>query len=567
MTEIADPSTLAAAPGPGSAPRPGGPAVHVRGPRARGGRWPPSAPSPPGCSRTGSPRSRLFEALPVETNQLYTPYVDLRAASLDGRAPYGLTGAAAACPAAGAPRGRGRAARDARGRRRGRWPCRTRPARPASGSSRWASWSATDEPLARGAARPAAPCPRGREARPAVARGLVRRACSSTSRPASAWTQPIVLRWAVGAPRLRHRAHADRPRRRRRGLRGRGAGDVATASVAGAQALLCATTEIRLGAHARLAMASLQETRPGPGRVPAAARGHRRGRGPALGARPARRAASCARAWTTSWPATGARSSRSRSCSASDDQLFDLTSYTRHVGRDTTGHLLSKGVLMDRARAYMKGLITIEKTAIGTDSYLGEFGMNLSKAARAVAIPSPRDRPAGLPPRGPLVVRRPDRRDAALLPREPRDPARTRRASSSSSGSWSRSWPGSRSRRRRIACARRWRPSGTPASRAPGRHRRPDRPPAARRRPPQSASVAAVVRRYRRPTAARRPSRRRPSTRRRPSGSAPADVRATDRMPPTRPRSCRMLVRWTVSARGSAVLVRRPPCGPKSARP
>ena len=43
---------------------------------------------------------------------------------------------------------------------------------------------------------------------------------------------------------------------------------------------------------------------------------------------------------------------------------------------------------MDRARSYLKGLITIEKTAIGTDSYLGEFGMNLSKSARAVAIPS-----------------------------------------------------------------------------------------------------------------------------------------------------------------------------------
>jgi Fe-S cluster assembly scaffold protein SufB len=71
-----------------------------------------------------------------------------------------------------------------------------------------------------------------------------------------------------------------------------------------------------------------------------------------------------------------------------DDQLFDLTSYTRHVGRDTTGNLLSKGALLDRARTYLKGMIEIEKTAIGTDSFLGEFGMNLSKAARSVAIPS-----------------------------------------------------------------------------------------------------------------------------------------------------------------------------------
>src|SRR4029079_11926762 len=70
------------------------------------------------------------------------------------------------------------------------------------------------------------------------------------------------------------------------------------------------------------------------------------------------------------------------------EQLHDLTSYTRHVGRDTTGQLLSKGVLLDKARSYLKGLITIEKSAVGTDSYLGEFGMNLSKSARAVAIPS-----------------------------------------------------------------------------------------------------------------------------------------------------------------------------------
>src|SRR6185369_4914040 len=68
------------------------------------------------------------------------------------------------------------------------------------------------------------------------------------------------------------------------------------------------------------------------------------------------------------------------------DQIFDLTSYTRHLGRDTTGNLLSKGALMDRARSYLKGMIVIEKSAVGTDSYLGEFGMNLSKQTRSVAI-------------------------------------------------------------------------------------------------------------------------------------------------------------------------------------
>jgi Fe-S cluster assembly scaffold protein SufB len=69
-------------------------------------------------------------------------------------------------------------------------------------------------------------------------------------------------------------------------------------------------------------------------------------------------------------------------------QLFDLTSYTRHIGEDTTGDLLSKGVFLDRSRGYFKGLIQIEHSARGTDSFLGEFAMLLNKKARSVAIPS-----------------------------------------------------------------------------------------------------------------------------------------------------------------------------------
>ncbi len=69
-------------------------------------------------------------------------------------------------------------------------------------------------------------------------------------------------------------------------------------------------------------------------------------------------------------------------------QLFDLTSYTRHIGADTTGDLLSKGVFLDRAKAFFKGMITIEKSAKGTDSFLGEFAMLLTKQARSVTIPS-----------------------------------------------------------------------------------------------------------------------------------------------------------------------------------
>jgi Fe-S cluster assembly scaffold protein SufB len=69
-------------------------------------------------------------------------------------------------------------------------------------------------------------------------------------------------------------------------------------------------------------------------------------------------------------------------------QLFDLTSYTRHIGTDTTGDLLSKGVFTDRARGYIKGLIEIQRSAKGTDSFLGEHSMLLGRKARSVTIPS-----------------------------------------------------------------------------------------------------------------------------------------------------------------------------------
>ena len=69
-------------------------------------------------------------------------------------------------------------------------------------------------------------------------------------------------------------------------------------------------------------------------------------------------------------------------------QLFDATTYTTHTGADTTGDILSKGVFLDRARGYYKGMITIERTARGTDSFLGEFAMLMTKQARSVTIPS-----------------------------------------------------------------------------------------------------------------------------------------------------------------------------------
>jgi Fe-S cluster assembly scaffold protein SufB len=69
-------------------------------------------------------------------------------------------------------------------------------------------------------------------------------------------------------------------------------------------------------------------------------------------------------------------------------QLFDLTSYTRHRGADTTSDLLSKGIFTGKSRGYIKGMIEIARSARGTDTFLGEFSMLLDKTSRSVTIPS-----------------------------------------------------------------------------------------------------------------------------------------------------------------------------------
>jgi Fe-S cluster assembly protein SufB len=153
------------------------------------------------------------------------------------------------------------------------------------------------------------------------------------------------------------------------------------------QSLHLATTEVRLGADADLQFASLQDFTTGTIAFQT--------RSSALGDRASLR-------WALAQ--VGGRVAKSRVDNrlagdgssveqveivfGSDDQLFDLTSYTRHVGEDTTGLLTSKAAMLDRSRSYIKGLTSIERSAHGTDSYLGEFGMLLSKEARSVTIPS-----------------------------------------------------------------------------------------------------------------------------------------------------------------------------------
>jgi len=200
--------------------------------------------------------------------------------------------------------------------------------------------------------------------------------------------RPIILRWQAGAP---DRALISRT------LVTLGDGAAATVleelvasgppELDGGQSFLAGTLEVRLGREASLELASLQELP-----SPTVAFQHRN--------------AVIGEGATLHWALAqlGSRLVRSRVDNrlegdrskveqveivfGGEDQLFDLTSYTHHIGRDTTGNLLSKGALLDRARSFMKGMIVIDRSAVGTDSFLGEFGMNLSKATRSVAIPS-----------------------------------------------------------------------------------------------------------------------------------------------------------------------------------
>ncbi len=327
-----------------------------------------------------------FEALPVEGNRLYTPYLDLRAASLDAAAPY-VTSASVASTGDGAPALPGELAGLLEVHEDGVAVAGLSDEARVAGVRllTLGELVRSDEPLARALLD-------GGELLPADDK------LAQLSR--AAWSQggvvlvpagvrlrePIVLRWSVGAPRaligrtlvvLEDGAEAQIVE------------ELVTSDgvTVGAQALLSLTTEIRLGAHARLAMASLQEL--GPDQVVFQQRRAEIGEGADLRWALAQLGGRLVRSRVDN-VLVGDRSTveQVEIVFGAGDQLHDLTSYTRHVGRDTTGQLLSKGVLVGRARTYMKGLITIDRSAIGTDSFLGEFGMNLSKLARSVAIPS-----------------------------------------------------------------------------------------------------------------------------------------------------------------------------------
>ena len=327
-----------------------------------------------------------YETQPVEANQLYTTYVDLRAADLAEVRPWDAPavsgGAAAELPAGAA--GFASVAED------------RVEALVLDGETRaagvvldtLAGFVARDPEAARRLIGDPASLPDDDKlaqlTRAGWNQGLVLHVPAGVQ-----VARPIVLRWQVGEP---GRALLTRT------ILDLGAGasasvveEIAPSSTAGdrgtTQALFTGTLEVHLAENAELAVASIQDL--GEGTVAFQHRQAEIGDGATLRWALAQLGGRLVRSRVDN-RLSGDRSSveQVEIVFGAQDQLFDLTSNTRHIGRDTTGNLLSKAALLDATRSYMKGLIVIEPTAIGTDSYLGEFGMNLSKQARAVAIPS-----------------------------------------------------------------------------------------------------------------------------------------------------------------------------------
>ena len=154
-----------------------------------------------------------------------------------------------------------------------------------------------------------------------------------------------------------------------------------------ARALLATTSEVILGKGAKLRLASIQELPEDVAYLPV--RRHEFGANAELQIAAAQIGARLVRGRIDhQLTGKGSKVRQVEVVFAGADQLHDLTTYSLHAGEKTVGDLLAKGIFAGKARGFVKGVTTIPRSGRGTNSYLGEFGMLLSKTARSVAIPS-----------------------------------------------------------------------------------------------------------------------------------------------------------------------------------
>ena len=348
-----------------------------------------------------------FDALPVEANRLYTPYVDLRAADLFGARPYVRTATRRPRAARRSPRAR-RADRAARGRRRGARP------RPRPSPRRGVTLETLAAALARdpervraeliGTALPAddklAQLARGfwsqgvRLARAGRRPpGAARSSSAGRSGTPVAPSSPGPSSGSARAPRHRSWRSRSRPAR----LIGCAAGEPVP------QALFGGTTEVRLGRSANLRLASIQDLPGRDDRVPAPGRARSAPGRPSAGRSPSSAGASSARGSTTASRATAASVEQVEIVFGGRDQLFDLTSLhpPRRPGHDR------QPALQGRPPARRPGLHQgphLDREDGPRDRQLPRRVRDAPRQAEPLGHdPEPGDRPAGLPPGRPRV--------------------------------------------------------------------------------------------------------------------------------------------------------------------
>ena len=112
---------------------------------------------------------------------------------------------------------------------------------------------------------------------------------------------------------------------------------------------------------------------------------------------------------------------------ADGSQMLDFRTLQDHDAPRTRSDLLFKGAVEDVARSVYSGLVHLRPTAQKANAFQTNRNLVLTEGAQRGVDPEPRDRGQ----RREVLARvdgRPDRRRSALLPREPRHPARGRRA-------------------------------------------------------------------------------------------------------------------------------------------
>jgi Fe-S cluster assembly protein SufD len=318
---------------------------------------------------------KAFNALPTEANLLFTGYVDLRSADLENSTPLAPPVVISELPASDLP----------------------------AGAAALISISARGVGLHLGAEARAAgltvtpllgntPLAGAESDRMTALIGACWNSGTEISLPSGSITAPIIIRIESPAQgeallaRIVVKLGENVSATISEEVVGRSA-DSDNASGPTARALLATTSEVTLGKGAKLRLASIQELPEDVAYLPV--RRHEFGASAELQIAAAQIGARLVRGRIDhQLTGNGSKVRQVEVVFAGADQLHDLTTYSLHAGEKTVGDLLAKGIFAGRARGFVKGVTTIPRSGRGTNSYLGEFGMLLSKTARSVAIPS-----------------------------------------------------------------------------------------------------------------------------------------------------------------------------------